>query len=82
MAVAENARDELRALREQVNQLMEDRLNPALADAGKRAYDAATRARTYTEDRADKVADQVRDQPLIAIAVAAAVGFLLGRVTK
>ncbi len=82
MAMTDTARDEIRALRDQVNQLMEDRVNPALADAGKRATEAAHRARAYTEDRADAVADRVRDQPLIAIAVAAAVGFLFGRITK
>ena len=51
---------------------------PTLIPTG--AY--ATRGRAYAEDGADMVADQVRDQPLIAIGVAAAVGFLLGRITK
>jgi ElaB/YqjD/DUF883 family membrane-anchored ribosome-binding protein len=82
MAVSDNARDEIRNLRDQVNQLMEDRVSPAFADASKRATQAATRARAYTEDQADLVADRVRDQPLIAIGVAAAVGFLFGRITK
>jgi ElaB/YqjD/DUF883 family membrane-anchored ribosome-binding protein len=82
MAVTDTAREELRSLREQVNQLMEDRVTPVFSDAGKRATDAAHRARAYTEDRAEDVAGRVRDQPLIAIAVAAAVGFLFGRITK
>jgi ElaB/YqjD/DUF883 family membrane-anchored ribosome-binding protein len=82
MAVTDTARDELRALRDQVNQLMEDRLSPAFADASKRATEAAHRARAYTEDYADAAADRVRDRPLVAIGVAAAVGFLFGRITK
>ncbi len=115
MAVSDSARDELRALREQVNQLMDDRVTPVLHDAGRRAQKAAGRAgsyaqdyadragsyaqdaaskaggyaqtyakqaRGYAEDGADAVADQVRDMPLIAIGVAAAVGFLFGRITK
>ncbi len=82
MATTDNARDELRSLRDQVNQLMDDRVSPAFSDASKRAYEAAGRARSYTEDQADMVADRVRDQPLIAIGVAAAVGFLFGRITK
>ena len=82
MAVSDSARDEIRALRDQVNQLMEDRITPALSDARGRAADAAQRARAYTEDQADMVSDRVRDQPLIAIGVAAAVGFLFGRITK
>jgi ElaB/YqjD/DUF883 family membrane-anchored ribosome-binding protein len=82
MAVTDNARDELRALRDQVNQLMEERVSPAFADAGKRAGEAAKRARAYTEDSADVVAGRVRDQPLVAVGIAAAVGFLFGRMTK
>ncbi len=82
MAMSDNARDEIRSLRDQVNQLMEDRVSPVLSDAGKRAGDAASQARDYTEDSAEMVSDRVRDQPLIAIGVAAAVGFLFGRITK
>jgi ElaB/YqjD/DUF883 family membrane-anchored ribosome-binding protein len=80
--VRESARDELRALREQVNALMEDRVNPAFDQASKRATDAARRARAYTEEQAEVVSDRVRDQPLIAIGIAAFVGFLFGRITK
>ena len=82
MAMSDNARDEIRSLREQVNQLMEERVSPAFSDVGKRAGDAASRARAYTEDGAEMVSERVRDQPLIAIGVAAAVGFLFGRITK
>ena len=82
MAMTDSARDELRALRDQVNQLMDDRVTPAFSDAKKSAYQAAGRARAYTENQADMVSDRVRDQPLIAIGVAAAVGFLFGRITK
>ena len=82
MAMTDNARDELRALRDQVNQLMEDRITPAFSDASKSAYQAAGKARAYTQDQADMVSGHVRDQPLIAIGVAAAVGFLAGRLTK
>jgi ElaB/YqjD/DUF883 family membrane-anchored ribosome-binding protein len=80
--VRDTARDELRALREQVNALMEDRISPAFEKASKSATDAARRARAYTEDQADMVSGHVRDQPLIAIGVAAAVGFLIGRMSK
>lgn len=93
MAMTDTARDEIRALRDQVNQLMDDRVTPvfndaskrayaAANDASKRAYAAAGKARAYTEDGADMVSDRVRDMPLISIGVAAAVGFLFGRITK
>jgi ElaB/YqjD/DUF883 family membrane-anchored ribosome-binding protein len=80
--VRDSAREELRALRDQVNALMEDRVSPAFDQASKRAGEAARRARAYTEDQAEYVSDHVRDQPLIAIGVAAVVGFLFGRITK
>jgi ElaB/YqjD/DUF883 family membrane-anchored ribosome-binding protein len=82
MAMTDTARDEIRALRDQVNALMDDRVSPAFNDASKRAAEAASRARGYAEDQAEYVSGRVRDQPLIAIGVAAAVGFLFGRITK
>jgi ElaB/YqjD/DUF883 family membrane-anchored ribosome-binding protein len=80
--VRDSARDEIRALREQMNALMEERISPALDHASKRATDAAKRARAYTEDQAEMVSGHVREQPLVAIGVAALVGFLIGRMTK
>jgi len=89
----DTARDEIRALRDQVNHLMDDRVTPVLndtarraraaaADYSSRASDAAHQARGYAGDQAEMVSDRVRDQPLIAIGVAVAVGFLFGRITK
>jgi ElaB/YqjD/DUF883 family membrane-anchored ribosome-binding protein len=89
MAAYDNIRDmrddtraELARLRAQVAALMEDRVNPALSDAATRAGKVAKRARAYTEDGADAVSDRVRDRPLVAIGVAAAVGYVLGRITS
>jgi hypothetical protein len=70
MAAYDNVRDDtvrqLRQLREQVNDLMEERVSPVLSDAADRATIAAKRARAFTSDQADYVTDRVRDQPLIA----------------
>jgi ElaB/YqjD/DUF883 family membrane-anchored ribosome-binding protein len=78
-----NMRDDttaqLRHLREQVNALMEDRVSPMMTDAAEQAQYAAKRAQRFTTDQAAIVSDRVRDQPLIAIGVAAAVGYALGR---
>jgi ElaB/YqjD/DUF883 family membrane-anchored ribosome-binding protein len=89
MAAYDNIRDmrddtraELARLRAQVADLMEDRVNPALSDAATRAGKAAKRARAYTYDGADAVSERVRDQPLVAIGVAAAVGYVLGRIAR
>ena len=82
MAAYDNTREELRQLRRQVDDLMDSRVTPLISDAANRATDAARQARAYTSDQADAVADRVRDQPLIAIAVAAVVGFFFGRITR
>ena len=86
MASYDSLRDDttrqLRELREQVNNLMEERVSPMLSDAAGRASVAAKKARDFTSDQADYVTDRVRDQPLIAIGVAAAVGYALGRLTR
>jgi ElaB/YqjD/DUF883 family membrane-anchored ribosome-binding protein len=89
MAAYDNIRDmrddtraELARLRAQVADLMEDRVNPALSEAASRAGRAAKRAGAYTHDGADAVSERVRDQPLAAIGVAAAVGYLLGRIAR
>ncbi len=77
--VADDAREELARLRGQVEKLMSERVTPALGDAADTVQDYAHRARESIEDQADSLADQVRDRPLIAVGIAAAAGYLLGR---
>jgi ElaB/YqjD/DUF883 family membrane-anchored ribosome-binding protein len=58
-------------LREQVEALMKDRVNPAMAEAA-----------GIVNEHAEAVAGKVREQPLLAVVIAAAVGYLLGRATR
>jgi ElaB/YqjD/DUF883 family membrane-anchored ribosome-binding protein len=76
---AQDAQSQIAALRKQVNQLMNDRVSPALSDAATRAQQATQQATDYTKVQAEAVAEQVRGRPLIAIAIAGAVGYVLGR---
>jgi ElaB/YqjD/DUF883 family membrane-anchored ribosome-binding protein len=78
MPKAEDASEQIAKLREQVEMLMKERINPALADAANRAETAMG----VVKDQADAVSGRVRDQPIIAILVAAAIGFALGRVLR
>ena len=48
----------------------------------RRASDYARQATDYTHQQADVVAEQVRGRPLIAIALAGAVGYVLGRFVR
>ena len=76
---ADDAQAQIAALRKQVNQLMEDRITPAFNDATSRASQAVNQASDYTRQQAAVVADQVRGSPLVAIALAGAIGYVLGR---
>ena len=80
--IPDDAQAQIRQLREQVQSLMSDRVTPALSNAAGKAQDAATQARDYASDKADQLSGQVRDQPLIAVLVAAGVGYLLGRLAS
>ncbi|MDI3306611.1 MAG: hypothetical protein QJR07_05860 [Acetobacteraceae bacterium] len=77
--VSEDAREELARLRAQVERLMQERVTPALAGAADTVQDYASRARHTIEDQADAISETVRERPLLAVAVAAVAGYLLGR---
>jgi ElaB/YqjD/DUF883 family membrane-anchored ribosome-binding protein len=77
--VAEDAREELARLRAQVERLMQERVTPALAGAADTADEYIRRARDTIEDQADHLSSTVRERPLMAVAVAAVGGYLIGR---
>ena len=79
---ADDAQAQIAALRKQVNQMMDDRVTPALSDYADRAQKVTRQATDYTKDQAAVVADQVRGSPLIAIALAGAIGYVLGRFVR
>jgi len=69
-------------LREQVETLMKDRVTPAVADAAGRAEQAVYGAAGAVRDQAEVVSGRVREQPLLAVLIAAAIGYALGRVMR
>ena len=69
-------------LREQVETLMKDRVTPAVADAAGRAEQAMYGAAGAVRDQAEVVSGRVREQPLLAVLIAAAIGYALGRVMR
>jgi ElaB/YqjD/DUF883 family membrane-anchored ribosome-binding protein len=74
----EDAAAQIAKLREQVEVLMRERVNPALADVAGRAETAMG----AVKDRAEAISGQVRDRPIAAVLVALAVGFAIGRVLR
>jgi ElaB/YqjD/DUF883 family membrane-anchored ribosome-binding protein len=78
----DDPKEEVARLRAQVEQLMRDRVTPAVADAAGRAEEAAYQARDYAQAKVESVARSVRERPLTALAIAAGIGYLLGRVSR
>jgi ElaB/YqjD/DUF883 family membrane-anchored ribosome-binding protein len=69
-------------LRAQVEELMKERVTPAVAEFAGRAEAAMTSARNVVQDQAESVSSRVRDQPLIAIVLAAGIGWAIGRLMR
>ena len=89
MAFANDARDKLDdaqaqivRLREQVEALMKDRVTPAMAEYAGRAENAYHSASGAVRDQAKMVSGQVKAQPLLAVLIAAAAGWFIGRVMR
>ena len=80
--VASDTQDQIQSLRSQVEQLLNQRVTPVLADAAGKAETAVHSARDITTSQVETVSAQVRDQPIIAIGIAAAVGYLIGRLAR
>ena len=77
-AHAEDTKEQIARLRAQVEALMKDRVEPALATAAERAGQAMGAVR----GQADAVSGQIRAQPLLAVLAAATMGFVLGRTLR
>jgi ElaB/YqjD/DUF883 family membrane-anchored ribosome-binding protein len=69
-------------LREQVEALMRDCVTPAVAEAAGRAEAVIHGATDTLRSEVESLASKVREQPLLAILIAAMVGFALGRVIR
>jgi ElaB/YqjD/DUF883 family membrane-anchored ribosome-binding protein len=76
------AQAQVAQLREQVESLTQDRVTPAVADFAGGARSTATSATRAVRDQVQVASGWVQDQWLIAIMVAAAVGWVIGRVIR
>jgi len=78
----EDTQSQITRLREQVESLMRDRITPAMADAAGRAESAVYGAADTMREQAEMVSGKVREQPLLAVLIAAGIGYIIGRVTR
>jgi ElaB/YqjD/DUF883 family membrane-anchored ribosome-binding protein len=78
----EDANAQIARLREQVEALMKDRITPAMADMAGRAGSAVSGATDMVRDQTEALSGRVRERPVVAILVAAGLGWVLGRVMR
>ena len=79
---AQDAKEQIAQLREQVQTLMSERVTPALANAAGQAEQYARQAKDMYSDQTEALSERVRESPLVAILVASGVGYLLGRIAR
>jgi ElaB/YqjD/DUF883 family membrane-anchored ribosome-binding protein len=78
----EDAQAQIVRLREQVEALMKERVTPAVAEIAGRAESAVHSASGVVRDQAQVVSGRVKEQPLTAILIAAAIGWIVGRAMR
>ena len=79
---AQDAQEQIAQLRAQVENLMSERVTPALANAAGQVEDYARQARDMANDQTEQLAEKVRESPLVSVLIAAGVGYLLGRIAR
>jgi ElaB/YqjD/DUF883 family membrane-anchored ribosome-binding protein len=80
--MTDDAQAEIARLREQVETLMADRVNPTIAALASRAEGAAHAATGAMREKADDFSDAVKAQPLAAVGIAALAGFLIAGLVR
>ena len=79
---AEKLQDQVVRLREQVEVLMKEKVTPAMSAFAGQAEQALQGATKTAREQAEAVSGQVKQRPLTAILIAAAVGWAIGRVMR
>ena len=77
-----DADSEIARLREKVETLMTDRVTPAVTHLASQAEDAANAATDKVRENAERLSETIREQPLVAVGVAALVGFLFAGLVR
>ncbi|MGE0221940.1 MAG: hypothetical protein AB7F35_22235 [Acetobacteraceae bacterium] len=78
----EDTHAQIARLREQVEALMKDRVTPAMSDFAGRAESMMHGASDAMRHQSEAVSSRVRDQPLVALAIAIGVGWVIGRIMR
>ncbi len=81
-AIAADASDEIARLREKVELLMSERVTPAVSAVAAEVGAAAASARDTVRGQADRLEGAVKEQPFVAIGLAALAGFLVASLIR
>lgn len=81
-AADKDIRSQLDELRAQVSALLNDKVGPGLAEMRHEAEDAVHQVRETASCQAATVAREIRERPFTSVLIAAAVGLLVGRLTR
>ncbi len=81
-SASNDANAQIRQLRGQVDQLMRERISPVVNDAAGRAEDYARHAGDFARDNTEALSSQVKEMPIASVLIAAAAGYLLGRLSR
>lgn len=77
-----DAASEIAQLRQQMEQLLSDRVSPALGSMVSGAEYAAKSAGDEVRYQANRVADVVHERPVLALGMAVAAGFFLASILR
>ena len=80
--ISGDAKEQIAQLRDQVQQLMSERVTPALANAAGQAEAYTRQAKDVYDDQTEALSERVRESPLVAVLLATGVGYLLGRIAR
>ena len=79
---AQDAKEQIAQLRDQVQTLMSERVTPVLANAAGQAEQYARQAKDMYDDQAEMLSERVRESPIVSLLIAAGVGYLFGRIAR
>lgn len=77
-----DAQAQIRDLRRQLDTLLSSRVEPALNAAADTASNAMHRAGKMAREEADVAVDYVRERPISTVLAAAALGYVIARLTR
>jgi ElaB/YqjD/DUF883 family membrane-anchored ribosome-binding protein len=78
----EDTQAQIDRLRQEVEAMMKDRITPAVSNFADQAQERVSNASRVVKDQSRYVSGRVKERPLIAVGIAAVVGWVIGRLMR